>query len=243
MESWLRPHYRPGGGDARIFYVVFGRFPSSLRPLSRKRYRCEGVPAGLTLDFQEPGRFRGSGPIWELLQEENPRCAAAVASAPGCMALRGLIPDPPLLDYFRDTVGLLTYLLDQGGVALYDPFSLRWWEPGEWREVAFRCGQPRPHRHVVILTSEEPEGTVWLHTRGMLKFGRPDLSLKGLSPDTLTLYVEMVNRFIHFQALGGQIEEGQQVKLVGLPFGLRCYHQGGMEDPNFNNFHVEIRGD
>ncbi len=157
------------------------------------------------------------------------------------MVLRGRVGDPEMLDYFRDTIGLLTYLLDQGGTVLYDPYQWRWWSPAEWKSEAFRPGEPRPNRHVAILVSPQEQETVWLHTRGMLKFGRPDLSMRGVWRGSEGLYQELFNRFIEFQALGGLIEEGREVTMAGLPFGLRCYHQGHPDDPDFNNVHVEIR--
>lgn len=93
---------------------------------------------------------------------------------------------------------------------------------------------------MVVLASPEREGT-WLHTRGMLKFGRPDLSMRGVARGSEGLYLELFNRFIAFQALGGVIEEGQEVRMAGLDSGLRCYHAGSPDDPDFNNLHVEIR--
>ncbi len=45
-----------------------------------------------------------------------------------------------------------------------------------------------PRQHVVILTSEECSGDgrplTWFHTRGMRKFGRPDLSSTTSRPGT-----------------------------------------------------------
>lgn len=239
MNHWLRPHYQEGGGEPYLFYAVFGNFPARMAPLSAGRYRSSGLPAGLTLDQQEPDFFR-QGVVWQQLEQSNPRAASVVGRAHGCLVLRGQPEEPKLLDYFRDTVGLLTYLLDQGGVALYDPFALRWWEPSEWMEEAFRPGEPRPATHVVILSSDEEPG-VWLHTRGMRKFGRPDLSMRGLEASSLGLYAGLFRRLIEFGALGGIIAEGQEVRVAGLPFGLHCYHQGSLDDPDFNNVHIEIR--
>lgn len=240
MESWLRPHFTPGGPLPKLFYAVFGSFPRAMPPLSRVRYRSQGLPAGVIVSKQDASKFR-EGPLWEALQEHNPRCARAVAVAPACMAVKGRVEEPEMLDYLRDTIGLVTYLLDQGGVALYDPVALRWWEPSEWKTQAFRPGEPRPRTHVTVLATQEEGGTIWLHTRGMLKFGRPDLSMRGVARGSEGLYTELFNRFIEYQALGGVIEEGREVRMAGLRSGLRCFHKGSQEDPDFNNVHIEIR--
>ena len=53
--------------------------------------------------------------------------------------------------------------------------------------------------------------------------------------------VEMFQRMILFQAEGGVIQEGQAISFAGLPDGFTCHHGGKLEDPEFNNVHVEIR--
>ena len=51
----------------------------------------------------------------------------------------------------------------------------------------------------------------------------------------------MFNRFILLQAEGARIAEGQEIRMASLPSGLTCHHAGRMDDPDFNNVHVEIR--
>ena len=74
----------------------------------------------------------------------------------------------------------------------------------------------------------------------MLKFGRPDLSVHGVTADLRDAVIDLINRFIAFQAFGGIIEEGREIKMPSLPPGI-CTHQGDMDDPDFNNVHVEIK--
>jgi len=126
LDSWERKHYKPGGGDAFLFYVIYGRFEKAV-PLSRLQYRVQDVPKGLDVitygpssSPSVPGSFR-EGFLWERLQLSNPHLAQTIASQDSCMILRGTFPDPENLDYLRDTVGLITYFLDNGGVAVFDP--------------------------------------------------------------------------------------------------------------------------
>lgn len=72
-------------------------------------------------------------------------------------------------------------------------------------------------------------------------FGRPDLGMFNVTPDLKDGAIEMVNRFIEFQAFGGILEEGKEISMQGLPEGLFCHHAGDLDDPDFNNVHVEIR--
>jgi hypothetical protein len=244
-DPWIRPHRQPGGGDAFLFYVVHGDLPQKLE-VSGAKYRCAGLPAGVeflrygrTGPSEVVGSFR-QGFLWDQLQAENPALAASVAAAPECAVVRGTVADPADLGYFRDVIGLLTCLVDQGGVSVFDPQMFRWWEPERWRTEVFEPDAPAPARHVTILGSEEAGGTEWLHTRGLRKFGRPDLSIHGVPEEHHSSCLELLNRFIHLQALGGVIPEGQEVRVAPLPPGMICRHRGTVDDPDFNNVHVEI---
>jgi len=245
LPSWPRPHFVPGGGNPLLFYVVFGALDLA-RPLSRLSYRTSGLPDWLELvnykRTEQSEVFAGyqSGPMWKLLKRDAPILARDVEQAPQCIAIRGEPADPPTLDYFRDTIGIVTWLLDAGGRAVYDPQMLWLWGADEWREEVFEPYAPKPDRHTTILVSPEEGGTSWYHTRGMRKYGRPDLSVRGVGAahaDGITLLIE---RFVETQALGAIIPDGEVVQLPGMPACGVCRHAGGLDDPDFNNVHLEI---
>jgi len=158
-----------------------------------------------------------------------------------CLLLRGEVPDPPNLDYLRDAIGLVMALLESGGIAVLDPQMFQWWTPEEWRRSAFEPAAPVPRHHVVTLVSEESEpGLKWYHTRGMRKFGRPDLSVHRIAPEFEVGVEDLLNRFIEMLAFGAVVREGHPIKMASLPHGWRCFHRGTLDDPDFNNTHLEI---
>lgn len=245
LETWNRRYFVPGGREAFLFYVVYGRVDAAA-PLSRSRFRSEGIPHGLDVmaygpdsNPQVPGSFR-EGYLWEQLRSADPELADTIAAQDWCLILRGGFPDPANLNYLRDTVGLITHFLDNGGVAVYDPQMFEWWSPARWRERIFDPVVPIPRHHTVILSSEDVGGTEWLHTRGLRKFGRPDLSIPKVSASQKDAFMDLCNRLIELQAFGGGIHEGQEIRLRSLPEGLTCHHAGDLDDPDFNNVHVRI---
>lgn len=247
LIDWPRPHYRGPGGRPFLFYVVYGSFPQ-MPALDRAKYRSNGPVPGLQLSHygrdKQPDVLDGfrQGYLWDELKRHDPALAEVVAAADECMILRGELEDRGDLNYLRDTVGLLTFLLDHGGVCVYDPWMFRWWQPAAWKELIFQSGGAVPRQHVIILTSEEQEDASlrWFHTRGMRKFGRPDLSVHGVPPPHHVAVIDLCNRFIEFQACGGIIEEGQAIRMKTLPGCMTCRHAGDVDDPDFNNVHVEI---
>ncbi len=73
----------------------------------------------------------------------------------------------------------------------------------------------------------------------MLKFGAPDLSIHGVTPDLLDEVVELCNRFIEAQAFGMVVPDKQRIRMPGLP-EWTCRTVGDLNDPDFNNRHIEI---
>jgi hypothetical protein len=246
LTDWPRQFYQGPGGQPFLFYVVFGAF-SQMPALSRQEYQSNGVYPGLQLSHYDRGKHADvldgfcQGYVWDELKRHKPGLAKAVRAASECLALRGELEDQGDLNYLRDSVGLITFLLDQG-VVVYDPQMFHWWEREEWKDRLFRPGGAVPRHHVVILTSEEPEDAslTWFHTRGMRKFGRPDLSVHRVPPKYGDVVIDLCNRFIEFQAFGGNIEEGQEIRMKTLPKGMICRHAGDLDDRDFNNIHVEI---
>lgn len=243
IQSWEREHYEAGGGDPFLFYVVYGDINMS-EGLSRSKYRLERKPEELELmaygsnDPEAVNSFR-EGFLWETLSESDPGLAEEIAAQESCYVIRGNFTDPQTLDYLRDTVGLITYLLDQGGVAVYDPQMFRFWSPEMWMERIFDPAAAVPRNHTIILTSEDEDGE-WIHTRGLRKFGRPDISIRQVAPESRDGIIDLCNRFIEYQAFGGVITEGEEIHMSALPDGLRCFHRGSHDDPEFNNVHVAI---
>ena len=201
LPDWPRPYFVPGGDDAFLLYLIFGDLPEE-PAVSRSKYRFGGLPGGIEITRHDSGsgpeqdRFR-RGPEWERLQRERPEVAAAIRPDTQVTTVRGAIADPATLNFFRDVVGLIQCLLDCGGVAVYDSLALKWWAPEEWREGAFESTTGAPQRHVTILSSPLEDGE-WLHTRGMRKYGRPDLSVRRVAPELRSGVVELLRRFIDF---------------------------------------------
>jgi hypothetical protein len=246
LAPWTRPRYVAGGPPPFLFYAIYGRIDLHA-PLSRGTYRCAGPPAGLDVMSYGPGshqelvdRFR-SGPLWDQLAEERPSLATAVEACDRCVVIRGSPEDPSTLDYLRDAVGLITHLVDHGGCAVYDPLRLTWWEPATWRCEVFAPAAPVPKQHTVILVSDEDgASTQWFHTRGMRKFGRPDISIRQVDAARRAGVIELCDRLIQVQVEGAIVPDGQEIRMVSLPGGGRMRTAGSVEDPDFDNAHLSV---
>lgn len=247
LKAWERPHYAPGGGEPFLFYVIYGNIENSA-PLSRQQYRSLGVPSGIKLSSYGPSKHPEvpssfcQGYLWDEFENQAPNLATQVEGCDQCLILQGTPEEFATLNYLRDTVGLITYLLDQGGCAVYDPLMFRWWSAADWKEHLFVPAAPVPRHHAVILVSDEANSSLkWFHTRGMRKFGRPDISVRHVPLEYEEGIIDLCNRLIEHMAFGHIVPEGQKINMKSLPGGGIIQHGGDLDDPDFNNVHIEVK--
>ena len=246
LVDWKRDQFVSGGGNALLFYAVHGQFEQTFE-LDGRQYRTNGPPDGLRVEIHD----RADNPDTEYfitdylgseLEAQGQAIYDEVLKSPQCLMVLGEVQDPPDLNYLRDTVGFIMAMLDQGGIAVCDPQRLTWWTAESWENELFDPAIAVPRHHVIILTSleEHDPHLTWMHTRGMRKFGRPDLSIRNVPQKYFNIVAELCNRFIEHQAFGMLVAEGQEILMEGLPGGLYCHHKGDFEDPDFNNVHIEM---
>lgn len=244
LPHWERPLFQPGGYAPQVLLTLPGTFTDDLR-LDTARHRCAGLPRGLRLELHHaednPGLmgFGRDGVFADSLRTLPRRVRTAVETAPMCAVLRGEVTDHDSLDYLRDLIGLVQALLESGAAAVFDPFQLAWHSPGAWQERFFEADGPQPAEHVAVLVSPEPDGTRWYHTRGMLLFGRPDISVPGVTAEQAPQVAALCHRFLQLQALGGVVPDGQVIDMEGLP-AWTCQTRGDVDDERFNNRHLHI---
>lgn len=247
LTTWERKHYTADGGEPFLFYVVYGEVNASA-PMSRSKYRSNGIPDGMeVMQFgphnrpEVPASFR-DGYLWDQFVAEEPELAATVAQCEHCTIVRGTPTDATTLNYLRDTVGLLTFFVENGGCAIYDPFMFRWWQPTAWNQQIFAPAEAVPLQHTVTLVSAEDDPSLkWFHTRGMRKFGRPDISVHNVPVELEAGVTDLCKRLIAHQAFGYVVANGQEINMASLPGGGVIRHAGGMDDPDFNNVHLDVK--
>jgi len=244
LHTWERPQYQPGGSNALVYFVLYVKFQEGAE-VSAKTYRTGSFPEGVELQHftrKQLPEFPFTQDIFaKTAGKNNPALFDQIKAAPECLVFRGEVRDPRNLDYLRDLVGLIMFSLDHGAIAVMDVQQVKLFDPVAWRMEIFQPDPPNLRKHVTILVSDEPDGTHWLHTRGMRKFGRPDLSFHKVGSQYEQAAIDLLNRFILLQAQGGLIPENKEIQSSGLPAGLTCHHEGSLDDPDFNNVHVEIR--
>ena len=245
--AWPRPYWRDSGAQAFVQWFVFGDFGDELH-VDAPRYRTRGTPAGVEVARYTHDAIRGwngyplGGTMGALFAGEDAALFAHAGRTGECLMLRGSLADPRDLDYLRDLVGTITGLVDLGGVAVVDPQMLSLFSPVEWSNRFFSDGGFIARNHVAILSHDEQGASRrHVHTRGMRKFARPDISIRNVPAQFAAYAGQLAERFVEFQALGGIVEEGREIVIDGLPKSMRIHHAGSLDDPAFNNKHLATR--
>ena len=243
-EAWPRPYWQPSDETAVLYFYVFGRFADEL-VIPAARYASAGLPEGIALQRFEHTALRSwegyplKGAMGELLKEDAAAAFEQARAASEVLVVRGELPDQNHLDYLRDTLGVLAGLLDIGGEVVLDPQILTLFDAAAWRRHYLVPGGAPPRNHILILRSAEDDGAgSHVHTRGLRKFGRPDLSFRHV-PDPQAAQAGMLcEQLVEWQALGARFVDRQPLEVEGLPGELIAHPGGSLDDPQFNNTHV-----
>ena len=245
--DWSRPHWTRDEAKAMLLYFVFGGFAAEPR-LDLSAHGSRGLPPEVemrripkaALAHWEGHPLRGA--LGEILREGNPAAFEAARKAPECLMLRGELADADSLAYLADTLGVVAALLEAGGAAVVDPQILEMFTPAEWRARYAGAAAATPRSHVAILCNDDAAGSVeqWIHTRGMRKFARPDISIRRVPQTEVQRAGAVAARLVELGVRGMRFGDGSVVEAEGLPGGLKTTRGGSLDDPEFNNTHIEL---
>ncbi|MDR2012977.1 MAG: hypothetical protein LBQ20_08040 [Rhodanobacter sp.] len=246
--NWPRPQWRNSGNEAFLLWFVFGDFVPDFQ-IDAVRYRTRGTPPGIDVvryvnkALAKWDGYPLAGALGGILYDENAVTFEAAQRASECVMLRGALADPPDLDSLRDLIGTISALTDLGGVAVVDPQMLSLFDGATWRQRFFASDACDPRDHVLILCSEDEQnpGRIYVHTRGMRKFARPDIGIRNVPSDAAGAAGDLAGRFVQTQASGAIIEEGYTVSFAGSSATMSVRIAGALNDPEFSNRHLALR--
>jgi hypothetical protein len=261
LPDWPRPNHDPlavaaTGAPAELFYLVVGPPPPQPLQVSRRRHHLDRIETALTVTTHH----RAEDPPWFDAWFHGPLGREidglfidpdAVRAAQTLTVVRGQFPaDAPDLNYLRNTLGVVSAIADTpGAVAVFDALAVNWWRLGDWREAFVDRSEFRIADHVFIAVTDDPRHHpgLWTHTRGMTKFGRPDLQIRHLpgeyrtSNPAIRASGSVLNGIATYLAHGATIRDGQSMYLPDTDATITFLHH---DDPDtrkhFNNTSIEI---
>lgn len=245
IPAWQRPHWRASDEEILLQFYVFGKFDAVRVPSAD--YGSPGLPSGITATNHQHAELRAwegyplKGAMGRMFKEDAPQAWQRAVDAPEVMVVRGTLKDSPATGYLRDTLGVLAGMLDIGGVAILDPQILSLLDADAWRRhYLIPAGAPIRNHLLILRDGEAEAGHSWIHTRGMRKFGRPDLSIRQVPDRAVDRAGVLCERLVELEALGAHFSDGQELEIEGVAGGVVVHLAGGLDDPQFNNTYVEF---
>jgi len=225
---WARESYVAGGGAAQIALIALSsvRLPDPL-PVSRKQH-------GMPDDGDGPGAIaivakdRAEDPVWfteqvlapftELIATDlGPSAAAAALAAEHAYVIEAQLDDPDDLGHVQAAWALAKCICEEGAAVVIDVYAAR-------AHLGSEVAALPPERrfdvmHEVTLFFEDlPGGPLAAWSLGLRKFGRPDLVLLDVTPETATEAALLLRDVAATLADGERLEPGD---VVGAPDGRR----------------------
>ncbi|GHT31110.1 hypothetical protein FACS189434_00270 [Bacteroidia bacterium] len=245
QNTWKRAYFQQPYKKPFLFYVIFGTSKMDTLSVSRNKHNIDGMPDELELinynKTKDKDYIEGlyADYFGTLLKEKSADLYKKVKNCENITIVKGEFEDNETFDYLKNTIGIMQAIIETGTVAVLDMQILEWNESQEWTEKYFEPKAPQTLKQAVILFSEE-NGKIWLHTRGMRKFGRPDISIRNVTEKNFDLAKEITNRFIQAFSNGLIPNEKQEIWIKGMEDGVFGKILGDYDNLDFNNYYFEM---
>jgi hypothetical protein len=218
VEPWQRPAHRPTGREAAVLLVAFtpGEVLTELNlaavtpanapvdALAVRLHRHEDNPEWMDA-------FR-TGPLRDLAARELPDLRP-IDKATCCYSIQVRVPDPADLTHLQLAWAVAARVSRAGAVAVFDAFAHDWSLP----EQVAALDPHRPFdilREISVIAESEPTPGFGhpVHTRGMVKFGRPDL-IMGVPEDRIGDAASVLNQLATMLAEGHVLAAGHHLRI------------------------------
>lgn len=243
--NYERPYYKDLNYRPLLFYVIFGVKDEELK-ISKERHHVDAFPDGLDFVFynkSENGTYMSSfigGTLGEMLDRENHILYEAVRNTDKWAVIRGEVEQDADLNYMRNTIGVIQALVENGAAGVLDLQTFTLFTPEEWTNKIF-AQEFNPYHHVTILLSEMEDGSIWLHTRGMRKFGRPDVSIERVEKEKVDDANQVINQMLYYGSLGAFFNRPTKLHTHnGKSYIVNPHYVNDFENPDFNNSYYQL---
>jgi hypothetical protein len=251
MENnvWERIYFKNPYEKPFLFYVLFGTEKVSALNVSKSRHNVDGAADELKIinynkmhSEEHKNHIEGfyNEYLGRFLKEKSGLLYEKVINCDNVTVVTAEFEDCNTLNYLKNAIGVIQAIIETNVTAILDIQILKWLEPEEWTKRYFEPKAPNVFNHVTLLSSNNNDNSIWLHTRGMRKFGRPDLSIKKATKNKEDLGIEIIKRFIRAFAYGLIPDETKEIKLKNMEKGVYGKLLGNYENLDFNNYYFEI---
>ena len=199
-----------------LFYVVFGVSADDLVVYGEK-YHINEKPKGIEIfvlnreHYSEYMDTFFSEELGAVMEDNNPELYYKCKAAKNCVVIAGKVKNDETFDYMKNVIGIIEALCDKGAYGIMDIHAWLIMNPKEWHDKYFEK-EIDPLDHIDISFGVSG-GESWVKTRGMVKFGRPDIQMEHIALSKTNDYTEIINRMIYCSGHGAFYEGKAKVDI------------------------------
>lgn len=246
LTTWERKSFQPGGAENVFQLFVFS--PGALRadvPMSASRF---GLPTADAMKFVDVRELpRSLDATWfDGFRSGSLRAIATQALYGDITALDAATQLTAVLISRADTNDLLhlqagwavtQWLIARGGSVVLDAQTNRFWRAAD--VASWPAGRPFTlTTDVNVIVEAEPTSpTATIHTRGLQKFGRPDVVVRDVPAPRWDAVAGLVRAIAGSLADGLMLRDGEQQTVDGQALTFRALVA---DDLHLNNAALEV---
>ena len=218
---WPREQYVVGGGAAQVALIALSRqkLPDPL-PVSRKQHGMpddgdgpEAIALVARDRVEDPAWFAEHviAPFADLIASDlGPQHAAAALASEHAYVIEAQLDDPDDLGHVQAAWALAKCICEEGAAIVIDVYAAR-------AHLGIEVAALEPDRkfdimhEVTLFFDEIGDGRLAAWSLGLRKFGRPDIVLLDVEPDTATDAALLLRDVAGTLAAGDRIEPGDTV--------------------------------
>ena len=219
---WRRERYTVGGGAGEVALIALSRvkLPDPL-PVSRAKHGMPEDGAGAEA-IAIVVRDRAEDATWFTEQVVAPfadlitsdlgiEAAAAALAAEHAYVIEAQLDDPDDLGHVQAAWALAKCVCEEGAAIVVDVYAARAHLGSDVAKLAPDRAFDVMHE-VTLFFDEQDDGSLAAWSLGLRKFGRPDVVLLGLSPDTATEAALLLRDVAATLADGERLEPGDTLE-------------------------------
>lgn len=206
------------------------------------------VDVHMTPETAEPQKWPlTEAPFCKLILEADAPLVAKALASPHVITLSAAVeqPEDPLGLYLELIQVLSLLVVSDGAVAIVDLRTGMITSAEYWATkvaIPLASNEFEMSDHVEMQAIQQDDGLFWLSTRGLIKFGKPELSVHGLSHENVPLTGALLG------SLGGSIVmnnacpgDGDTIVQTKGEIEYVATHGGSYQDDDFwGNVHIEF---
>lgn len=240
IAAWPRPAFQPTGGRATFLLIAF----ADQQALGSPPELALPAPAAAPVGALQVNLVRyDDQPEWiDTWRRGALRTVAAVQdvdlsvvdAAACCYVINIDVDDPIDLTHIQLGWAAATSIARTGNTTVLDVYAAMWHTGSD--VAALAPDRPFAIQQEISLTAEtEPTPGFGhaVHTRGMIKFGRPDL-IAGVPADRITETGRILNHLARMLAEGAVIEPGERFRIDGRRTLVAAPYEPGGPTPDVN---------